>query len=227
MSIIYSYTNKINNKIYIGQTTDPVRRKYNHEYASHYENAGDYNTPFHRAIRKYGFENFEYKVLADEIDDKDLLNQLEKYYIKKFDSLVPNGYNVSEGGSNASPHDWTSEQKFNYSLKRGSLTEEEIIFLRVAYKNHESPMKIYEEKYRDKLHKNAFMNIWVGKRYSLIMPEVFEDKGRHTKLTAEAAKKIREDRERYNLSYAKLSKKYNVSESTIADVIKNRTWKNV
>lgn len=226
MGIIYSYTNKTNNKIYIGQTINPIKRKYNHEYVSQNKNACDYDTPFHRAIRKYGFENFEYRVLADEIDDKDLLNQLEKYYIKKFDSLIPNGYNVSEGGDNA-PHDWTDEQKINYSLRKGELTEEEVISLRVAYRNHESPIKIYEEKYKNKMHRNSFMNIWTGKRYSLIMPEVFEDRGRHTKLTAEIVKKIREDREKYNLSYAKLSEKYNISKSTIADVITNRTWKNV
>lgn len=58
------------------------------------------------------------------------------------------------------------------------------------------------------------------------MPEVFE-KGRHTKLTAEIVKNIRADREKTNLSYDKLAEKYNISKGTIADIIKQRTWKNV
>lgn len=106
------------------------------------------------------------------------------------------------------------------------LTEEEVIELRQAYKNHESPIKIFNEKYKDRLHYNSFLNIWCGKRYSLVMPEVFE-LGRHTKLTAEIVKQIREERETTNLSYDKLAKKYNVSKGAIADIIKRRTWKNV
>lgn len=226
MGIIYSYTNKTNKKIYIGQTVNPIERKYHHNYYSYYETASDYNTPFHRAIRKYGIDNFEYRVLADEIDDVELLNQLEIYYIKKFNSLVPNGYNVSEGGNNSS-HNWNDNQKLTKSLQSGELTEEEVIELRLAYKNHESPTQIYEEKYKNRFHKNAFMNIWTGKRYSLIMPEVFEDKGRHTKLTKEVVQAIRKDREDNNLSFEKLSKKYDISKSTIADVVNRRTWKDV
>lgn len=58
------------------------------------------------------------------------------------------------------------------------------------------------------------------------MPEVFQ-KGRHTKLTADTVKKIREDREKTNLSYDKLAEKYGVSKGTIADIVNKRTWKNV
>ena len=58
------------------------------------------------------------------------------------------------------------------------------------------------------------------------MPEVFQ-KGRHTKLTANIVKQIREDRKKTNLSYDKLAEKYGVSKGTIADIINKRTWKNV
>lgn len=70
------------------------------------------------------------------------------------------------------------------------------------------------------------MNIWTGKRYGLIMPEVFE-KGRHTKLTKDIVQQIRKDREDNNLSYEKLANKYNISKSTISDIINGRTWKNI
>ena len=58
------------------------------------------------------------------------------------------------------------------------------------------------------------------------MPEVFQN-GRHTKLTADIVRKIRQDREQINLSYDKLAEKYGVSKGTIADIIKRRTWKDV
>ena len=66
----------------------------------------------------------------------------------------------------------------------------------------------------------------MGKRYGLIMPEVFQT-GRHTKLTAEIVKQIRQEREQTNLSYDKLAEKYGISKGTVADIIKRRTWKDV
>ena len=107
-----------------------------------------------------------------------------------------------------------------------ALTEEEVIELRKAYQRKESPTKIYKEKYENIMHYNSFLNIWSGRRYALIMPEVFE-KGRHTKLNAETVKLIRKDREETNLSYDKLAEKYGISKGTIADIIKKRTWKDV
>lgn len=106
------------------------------------------------------------------------------------------------------------------------MSEEEVIELRLAYKNKKSPVEIYNQKFKDRLHYNSFLNIWSGRRYGLIMPEVFE-KGRHTKLTTDTVKNIRKDKEILKLSYNKLAEKYDISKSTIADIITKRTWKNV
>lgn len=109
---------------------------------------------------------------------------------------------------------------------QAKLTEEEVIELRKAYQDKKSPAEIYKKNYTDRMHYNSFLNIWSGKRYALIMPEVFQN-GRHTKLNAEIVKKIRKDRETTNLSYNKLAEKYGVSKGTISDIINKRTWKNV
>ena len=50
---IYKYTNLINNKIYIGQTIQPLEERHK----KHISQLND-NTYFHRAIKKYGIENF-------------------------------------------------------------------------------------------------------------------------------------------------------------------------
>lgn len=225
MGIIYCFTNKINQKKYIGQTINPQQRYNAHK--SNYKNIKnkEYDSLLHRAFRKYGFDNFTYEILVKDINDINILNELEIYYIKYFNTKTPNGYNVEIGGKNSSKPK-TLEHKKKEIWGQAKLNEKEVIELRKAYANKESPTKIYNEKYKDRIHYNSFLNIWSGRRYSLIMPEVFE-KGRHTKLTKEIVKKIREEREKTNLSYDKLAQKYNISKSTVADIITKRTWKNV
>lgn len=56
------------------------------------------NPHFVNAINKYGWENFEHKVLANELPE-DVAKQMEKDYIKKYNSINPDfGYNISQGG---------------------------------------------------------------------------------------------------------------------------------
>lgn len=225
MGIIYCYINTINGKRYIGQTINPITRYNAHK--SSYQNINDkeYDSLLHRAFRKYGFENFQYKILVNNIDDIDLLNELEIYYIKYYNSKTPNGYNVEDGGKN-SPKPKTLEHRKKEIWGQAKLSEEEVIRLRKAYQEKQSPTEIYKNEYADKMHYNSFLNIWSGRRYALIMPEVFEN-GRHTKLNAEIVKNIRKDRENEKISYDKLAIKYGVSKGTIADIIKRRTWKEV
>lgn len=79
--IIYLVTNKINNKVYVGQTINTLnRRRINHLAAARNENDNLY---FHRAIKKYGEENFDWKVL-DKANNQEELNNLECFYIKKY-----------------------------------------------------------------------------------------------------------------------------------------------
>lgn len=226
MGIIYCYTNKINGKKYIGQTLNPELRKKQHKSNAFNEKSPEYNSIIHRAFRKYGYENFQYTILCYDIDCLQLLNTLEQYYIKKYDTMQPNGYNILQGGSNASkPKDQEYKKKLIWG--QAKMTEEQIIELRKAYQNHQSPTDIYNEKYAERLHYNSFLNIWTGKRYGLIMPEVFQDKGRHTKLNEQIVRQIKIDRQNTGMSYQNLAKKYNVSKSCIADIIKQRTWKQV
>lgn len=225
MGIIYTYINKINNKRYIGQTINPQQRKNAHKSDAFNSNSPDYNSILHQAFRKYGYENFTYEVLA-QTDDIDALNLLEIFFIDKFNCRIPNGYNIEQGGKNSIKPPMTIENRMEHIWDQAKLTEEEVIELRIAYKNNESPKKFYEMKYKDRLHYQSFMNIWTGKRYSLIMPEIFEKK-RHTKLTEEIVRQIREDRKNTGMSYEKLANKYNISKGTIADIINFRTWKNV
>ena len=93
--IIYQATNKINGKYYIGKTIRTLKeRKWRHYYDTFKKESQCY---FHRAIRKYGKENFEWKVICKCNNEKEL-NETEIYYIKKLNSSEENGYNLTQGG---------------------------------------------------------------------------------------------------------------------------------
>lgn len=99
---IYCYTNKINGHKYIGQTNNLARRKKQHIQDSIHCHKGhevSYELPFHRAIRKYGIDNFDFEIL-EEIDTEDWekVNELESKYINKMKTIIPNGYNLQARG---------------------------------------------------------------------------------------------------------------------------------
>ena len=227
MGAIYCYTNLINGMKYVGQTiNDHTIRRNQHKSNSKNKNSSEYNSKLHQAFREFGYDNFKYEVLVNNVNTFEELNAYEIYYIKLFNCQFPNGYNKEPGGINCSK---PKDDDWSYKLIWGQakLSESEIIELRKAYQRKESPSKIYNEFYKDRLHYNSFLNIWSGKRYARIMPEVFNDEHRHTKLNATIVKQIKADRQNENLSYQKLADKYGISKSTIADIIKGKTWKDV
>lgn len=119
---IYKFTNKINKKAYIGQSVD-IQRRYR-------EHIGlkPGNDVFHSALMKYGIENFNFEVI-EECEIKEL-NEKEKYYIQYFNSLVPNGYNVSTGGANMAHlnklNEYSNVDEIKKLLKETKLTNKEI-----------------------------------------------------------------------------------------------------
>jgi len=97
--IIYKATNQKNGKVYIGQTTVSLnRRKYVH-------NSKGSKTCISYAIKKYGKENFTWKVI-EECNSKDELDEMEFHYIKQYHSHASEyGYNLTYGGDGASSGD--------------------------------------------------------------------------------------------------------------------------
>ena len=93
---IYKITNLINGKIYIGQSINIDKRIKEHFWKALNKNDISYNSALHSAMRKYGLENLQWEIVEEceisEIDEKEI------FYIKKFHSLTPNGYNILQGG---------------------------------------------------------------------------------------------------------------------------------
>lgn len=137
--MIYKATNKINGKCYVGQTTQSLdRRKSSHQICA--LNGKGY--VFHSAIRKHGFENFDWEVLQvveDDFDIKSLLNESEKIHILREKSSVDlNGYNLREGGN---------DHPLHYSTKiKMSLAERSRYPRGPAHGNYGKPKSVQHRK---------------------------------------------------------------------------------
>jgi len=110
VGLIYMYISPSGKK-YIGQTINERNRKSQHKVKTSRS-----KTYFGKAIRKYGFENFEYKVLIkfkpniDKIKLKRILNKLEQRYIKLYKSDEREfGYNLNKGGDGNLGYEHTQE----------------------------------------------------------------------------------------------------------------------
>ena len=90
--IVYKITNKINGKCYIGQTVKPIQRRWKQHIVGN-----GHCSAIHGAITKYGIDNFDVKIISHNNSIEEM-NHRERYYIKLFNSLAPNGYNLTEGG---------------------------------------------------------------------------------------------------------------------------------
>lgn len=91
---VYIVVCEITNKIYIGKSSNPLRR-----FNSHMSEAqrGLHNNYFHNSIRKYGSHNFSMGVLYCTKSEEDAYEK-EKLFIKQYNSLSPQGYNSVSGG---------------------------------------------------------------------------------------------------------------------------------
>lgn len=91
--MIYKYTCIVNNKGYIGQTGNLSSRESHHRLPSSGWVA------FRNAIKKYGWNTFARSILAEQLTIEES-NKLEEKFIAELNTLVPNGYNIKNGGNN-------------------------------------------------------------------------------------------------------------------------------
>lgn len=155
---IYKITNRVNNKVYIGQTRFTVEHRWN-QHLRHF-NKEHRQQPLYKAFQKYGTENFQIEALEEVELEK--LDEREIYWIAKYDSFK-NGYNATIGGKGGGVYVWTDNQyeemrdlylsgftlvnlatKFNTSAETIRTT---LLSLGVKLRNHPMDMnKIEREK---------------------------------------------------------------------------------
>lgn len=101
MAYIYKIVNKINNKVYVGQTTDTLESRFQNHIAESLRNRSK-NRPLYKAFSKYGIENFYIEALETLPADTALLQQREIFWIAFYKSFCGDpdswGYNATRGG---------------------------------------------------------------------------------------------------------------------------------
>lgn len=89
--IIYLINNTVNNKKYVGQTTQPLEKRWlGHACSS------SKCTYLSSAIKKYGKDSFTYKKI-DTAGTQEELNEKEVFWIESLNTLAPRGYNLQSG----------------------------------------------------------------------------------------------------------------------------------
>lgn len=237
---IYKITNLVNGKVYIGQSKD-IYNRYNskHKYAYKQNKVSHYH--LYQAFQKYGLNNFSIEVV--ELCQKEKLNEREIYWIKYYDSYN-NGYNMTPGGTFFSPKVFSKEteekrkqtREKNQSLKsenhpRAKLTNEEVVAIRQRYKQGEHSFSIYQDYKNIYPHFEVFQRIILGKTYiSAGNIPTDEEKKRNSSTRKLNDSQIIEIRKAYyenNESQTSLANKYNLSQSSIKDIINRVTYKYV
>ena len=131
--VIYKITNKINGKIYIGQTTRTVEQRFKEHMESPY--------PLGNALRFHGIENFTVEIIA-ECDNQEQLNEREIHFIAEYDCMVPKGYNCNEGGHNGSASEETKSRISEGTVRRFSDPEERAKQAERTRKSFEDPERV-------------------------------------------------------------------------------------
>lgn len=154
---IYKITKISNKKAYIGQSNDIERR-----FREHQTKDESSRIPIDVAIKKYGIHAFTYEILEECPIEK--LNEREQFWIKYYNT-VKEGYNCSEGGA---------QQSVGENNGRSKLTKDDVIKIRKAYAAHLKQKEVYKE-FSDKITFGHFQNIWQGRVWADVMPEVFTE----------------------------------------------------
>lgn len=202
---IYVIKNRINDKVYVGQAIDAGKRFLTH--CKH--NSASANSLIDRAIQKYGANNFWYEILESQIEN---YNEREKYWIKKLNSLKPNGYNIQEGGEDP-PHYFN----INHPLSPFN-TEEEVKEVKRLLKETSLSLKEIGEKCG--ISKRTVMRINQGIHYESL-DETYPIRAvplPNGKLTQEDIEDIIEILKHTYRQYEDIAAQYKVSLSTIKQI---------
>lgn len=132
---IYKIENKVNGKIYIGKSSDITAR-----FAAHRRGSEEANPTkvLYKALKKYGLDNFIFEII--ETTDSENWIEREIYHINNLKSMVPNGYNMIEGGDQ--PPTYCGEDHPN-----SKLTEKDVFEIADLLKNSEVRMVDIAEQY--------------------------------------------------------------------------------
>lgn len=90
---VYRIINKLNGKMYVGQTEKPIETRFREHLKP-----SNQSRKIKEAISEYGSSNFDIELL-EQCETRDMAWNREQYWIKELNTLSPNGYNLASGGN--------------------------------------------------------------------------------------------------------------------------------
>ena len=196
---IYMYINKLNGRKYIGQAQD-FNKRHRHHIA---KSTNKY--PIDRAFNKYGKENFEIKILAENIPTQEQMNEYEKFFIKRYKILATEcGYNISNGGeSGHNNFAGKTEEEINEIKHKISIHHADIsgknnpMYCKCGKDNPNYDSKRSNksiEKRRETVLKNGTYkeknNPFYGKHHTEETKKIMSEKAKGRKISEETKKKM-------------------------------------
>jgi group I intron endonuclease len=213
-----------NNKLYIGKAADVAQRWLKHLYDAR-TNRG---FVLHKAINKYGKDNFEISVI-EECETDDMALEREIFWIAEYKTNLYKygnefGYNMTDGGDGSSGHiaSLDARKKMSEASKGKPKSDAHKIALSIGGKG-----KILSEE-----HKSKIRSAGTGKKrnsnsklkYSL---SKLGSKNPQAVLDDQKVKDILILLKENKLSNAEIAKIYNVAPRTIRDIKNNISWKHI
>lgn len=238
---IYAIKNKMNNKMYIGQSVNVNKRKSYHLWLL--RNNSHFNPKLQNAFNKYGEENFEFVILEkcnkEELDDKEI------EYISRYNT-TNNGYNICEGGEGSLGRTLSEETKQKISNANTGRKQDEVAKKRKS----EAIKELWKTaEYRKKMKQRPKPKPWnKGRRLTEEEKKHLSEKLKGRRITEEHKKKLHELYKGEKSLTAKLTeqqvieirlrflkgerqcdikKDYQVSAQTIYDIVRNRRWRHI
>ena len=202
---IYVIRNRINNKVYVGQSIDAGRRFITHCKPS----SNDGHSLIARAIQKYGAHNFWYDILEHQVYD---YNEKERYWISELNSLAPNGYNVLHGGDEPPVHFATEHPLSSF------MDATQVTLLKQDLKT--SAMSLSEIARKYGISKRTVLRVNQGLHYEVLGEEypIRRIPNKNGKLSDEQVEEIVEILQHTYRQYADIAKQYDISISAVKQI---------
>lgn len=145
---------------YVGKSNN-IQRRFKEHQTKTYEQS---RIPFDDEIKEKGINAFTYEILEEcSIEE---LSEKEKYWTDKLEATKSG--NVFDGGL---------RDVVGSNNPKAKLTKEDVINIRLAYANHKKQKEVYED-YKSIISFGYFQNLWQGRSWSHIMPEVFTEENK-------------------------------------------------
>lgn len=250
--IIYKVTNLVNGKVYIGLTIRTLKvRKL--EHLNNTNNSSN-NVVFHRAIHKYGEDNFKWEVI-DTAETTDELKSKEICWIQYYNSFInaenSNGYNMTLGGEGTLGRKMSDGHKQKLSechkgkiisieqrkklseLNKGSkhpqsiLKEEDVLQIKELIIKGKTPTEIAKHF---NVSKETICGIKSGRLWSGLGEDVSNIKYssvKSSKLSEDDVKKIKLLLYDGEMNQTMIAEKFNVSKTIITYIKIGKHWKHI